>query len=231
VLEGTENQYQGGDLSLKDGHSSTRVADLSIILFVLGKRQSMNGMQYLLISLFLFPLVAAAQVKYEQEYRVGPGEVPERARAFFEGDLSDQKLKWYKEIQLEASSYEAKFRRDGKKFSVEFDTLGHVEDVEIIIRFDELNPQVQTTIGQELNKQFVRYKIQKIQLQLTGAEDVLQTLVHGHAGDTPAVERYELVVRGKADQAVGLFEMLFDEQGQLLQVSEIIPRNTDILDY
>ena len=191
----------------------------------------MNGMQYWLIGLFLFPLIAAAQVKYEQEYRVKAEEVPGPARAFFEGDLSTQKLKWYKEVQLEATSFEAKFKRNGKKFSVEFDTLGRVEDVETIIRFDELDAQVRTPVELELGKQFVRYKIQKVQLQLTGLEDVLRDLVLDRAGDIAATERYELVVRGKTERTVKLFEMLFDQQGQLLQVSEIIPRNTDILDY
>lgn len=192
----------------------------------------MNGMQYWLISLFFFPLVAAAQVKYEQEYRVKPAETPEEAREFIEGAVSDLKIKWYKEVQLDAVSFEAKFRLNRRKYSVEFDTLGQVEDVEVEWAFSEIPAAAREQVEGELDNAFSRYRVQKVQRQWTGPASVLQGLILGvQPSPEEYVTKYELVVRGKREGMVKLFELLFDEHGRQVQMSEIIPRNTDILDF
>lgn len=185
---------------------------------------------FLLLALML-PLFGGAQVKFEREYRVGAKEVPATARAFAEKAFPGQKIKWYKEERLESFSFEAKVRRHGTSFSVEFDSLGTIEDVEMLLSFSEIDQLARKNMETKLGSTFSKYKVQRAQRQLTGPEQALKELVSVGTTGLPFVVRYEIVARGKRDKAAGLYELLFDDQGELLDMKEIIPRNTDILDY
>ena len=89
--------------------------------------------KYCIIFLFCFlSHLTYAQVKIEKESRVVSNDVPEIAIKWLE-DVFDhkKKLKWYFEISADSHSYEAKFIRKGKKFSVEFSEEGIIEDIEV----------------------------------------------------------------------------------------------------
>lgn len=179
----------------------------------------------------IFHVFSAAQVKYEREYRVSPKDVPAHARAFSEKAFPGQKIKWYKEEGLGFFSFEAKVKRYGAGFSVEFDSLGMIEDVEMLLSFSEIEEPTRKRMEAALGKMFSKYKVQRVQRQWTGQEQALGELISTGATGLPFVIRYELVARGKKDKATRLYELLFDERGKLLETLEIIPRNTDILDF
>jgi len=72
-----------------------------------------------------------AQEKFEMESRLKQNDVPSNALNFIDSLSLKNKVKWYLEEGIERKSIEAKFKRSGKKHSVEFDILGNIEDVEI----------------------------------------------------------------------------------------------------
>lgn len=195
------------------------------LLFCLGRKCTrMKGTIIALLLALLWPFFSFSQVKYEREYGVSLKEVPAPARAFAEKAFPGQKIKWFKEERLESASFEAKVAA----FSVEFDTLGAIEDLEVLIKFSEIEGPARNSIETTLGKMFPKYKVQRAQIQWTGQEEALQALASGAQTALPLTIQYELVVKGKK---AGLFELLFDESGNLLETLEIIPRNTDILDY
>jgi hypothetical protein len=191
----------------------------------------MKGTIFALLLALLWPFFSFSQVKYEREYGVSAKEIPAPARAFAEKAFPGQKIKWYKEERLESFSFEAKVRRHGTRFSVEFDSLGTIEDVEMLLSFSEIDQLASKNIEAKLGSTFSKYKIQRVQRQLTGPEQALEELVAVGTTGLAFVVRYEIVARGKKEKATGLYELLFDDQGELLDMKEIIPRNTDILDY
>lgn len=186
---------------------------------------------FALLLALLWPIISFSQVKYEREYRISAKEAPAPARAFAEKAFPGQKIKWYKEERLESFSFEAKAKRYGVRFSVEFDSLGLIEDVEMLLSFSEIGELARKNIETKLGNTFSKYKVQRAQRQLTGQEQALRELVSAGTTALPFEVRYELVARGKKDKVTGLYELLFDDRGELLDMKEIIPRNTDILDY
>src|SRR5690606_41633459 len=66
-----------------------------------------------------------AQQKYEKESRLNRNNVPAIAFNFIDSLNLKNRVKWYLEESLENKSVEAKFKKSGKKHSVEFDILGN----------------------------------------------------------------------------------------------------------
>lgn len=174
---------------------------------------------------------ALSQVKYEREIRIRPAEVSAGARAFAEAALPAQKIRWYREINVDFFSYEAKAKKDGRRYSIEFDTSGRVEDVEKEIEFSALNAILKHKIDSTLSGLFSRHHIVKTQLQWTGEAPALQDLVRSGATEKTYTERVEIVYKCREHSRHKLYEALFDAAGVLLSKIEIIPRNTDNLDY
>lgn len=187
--------------------------------------------------LLLIPIMAAlctqrvySQQKYERESRLAPENVPPAALEFIDALEITSKIKWYSEIGLESKSIEAKFKRDGQRHSIEFDTIGAVEDVEIEMKLQELKPFVKGTITSQLSSTCSRYKISKIQIQFTGREPELLSFLKGAATSEALTKKYEIVAKCVTRKA-GLFEYLFSDQGTLLETSEIIFKNSSNLEY
>lgn len=190
--------------------------------------------RYLLFLLLALPAgapAAIAQVKYEREIRIRPSAAPAPARAFVDAALGARKIRWYQEFGLNAFSYEAKAKKDGRRYSIEFDTAGKVQDVEVEIKLSDLDAGLRQKIDATLSGLFAYYKITKIQLQWTGPEPALQALIRSGAGPENYTERVEIVFKCRENGRPKLYEALFDSSGALLSKLEIIPRNTDNLDY
>lgn len=190
-------------------------------------------MRSLLLSLTLFfvPAFAWSQVKFERESRLRVSEVPSSAVAFIEKAAISTKIKWYFEENEAGNSVEAKFRHQASDYSVEFDTSGLIQDIEIKIDLSELSALQQQAINTALGALFTKYRIRKIQRQYRGStEDLLRVMQLVGVVSNNQI-RYELVVKGRDSNGVNLYEITFDEEGQLLQKRLIIFRNAEHLEY
>ncbi len=185
----------------------------------------------LLVVVLLFSCNALSQKKFERESRLTKSALPDFAVAFESIFEDGQSIKWYLEEGLERYSIEAKYKRNGKRYSVEFDTLGTLEDVEIEIDQSEIPQETYRSICERLSAEGDRHKIDKIQIQYTGEEQLLKEVsVSGKCGEG-CVTRYELVVRIRKDKELSSFEYLFSEDGTLERRSEIIIQTSSNLEY
>ena len=137
----------------------------------------MNKAKLFFVTLLFMELgchLALAQQKFERETRLSEKEVPTSALQFVEALNANRKVKWYKEESLTSQSIEAKFKRNKQKYSVEFDTTGQLEDVEIEIKWQEIPKQVGDSVQNEIAILCVRSKVSKIQVQCIGnQEDII----------------------------------------------------------
>lgn len=173
----------------------------------------------------------SAQDKFEKESRMKRKDVPSKARMFIDSLNDNTKIKWYKEEGLTRKSIEAKFKRNKIKHSIEFDTLGIIEDVEIETDWKNVASHAADSISAQLSRDCSKYQIVKVQIQFSGSENELFSLLKTGVKSENLVMNYEIVVRCKQQKEVDLFEYLFNTKGLLLFKSKIVFKNSSHLEY
>ena len=193
----------------------------------------MNKQLLLLIILVCQTYMLYSQIKYEREYRIKTDQVPDQAMEFIESFPFDGKIRWYKEENLNSISIEAKTKFKSEKYSIEFDSAGIIEDVEIEVGWEKIPATTRTAINTYLKSNFQQIKIRKIQCQYTGRMSSLKQLNTArpkHSNKSIGIN-YELILKVKKEKKKKLMELLFNEQGTLLKQSSIVFKNTDNLEY
>ena len=102
-----------------------------------------------------------AQQKYEKESRLKEKNIPNKALHFIDSLEVGSRIRWYLEEGLEHTSIEAKFKLNNQKYSIEFDTIGNLEDIEIQIKWSELEKPLRDSIRFYLGEDCKKIKIQK----------------------------------------------------------------------
>ncbi|MEB2774539.1 hypothetical protein SYJ56_04435 [Algoriphagus sp. D3-2-R+10] len=185
-----------------------------------------------LILLYLIPILlfygiitepSFAQDKIEREFGIKENEVPKEARDWlYDAFESTRKIKWYKEVFESGFSYEAKFKLKGEFYSVEFDSLGRIEDVEIEMDFEKLPADLQNGLKVYLSTNYKSSDIKRVQIQYSGEPDDLEDFFDENSQEG-IITRYEIEFIGP-DETGGsqLWEGLFASDGQLIQKRKII---------
>lgn len=172
-----------------------------------------------------------AQQKYEKESRLKAEAVPTKARAFIDSLTITEKIKWYLEEGLDRTSIEAKFKLNNQKHSVEFDTTGNLEDIEIQIKWSDLQKTLKDSINTQLGRDCKKFKIRKTQIQYSGDRSTLLSKIKTGKSTTDFLVQYELIVKCKNAKNIALFEYLFSNIGQKLASSQIVFKNSSNLEY
>jgi len=175
---------------------------------------------------------ADAQKKFERERSIKSSQVTEKARTYVESLFSDaKKIKWYLEENLEGIMVEAKIKENSNTYSIKFDTLGTVYDVEQTQKFEELPPAVQSNVMDHLKRHYKSFKIRKIQIQWVGDPHVLRSLIRRDNAENTYQTNYEIVYTGREDKDAASYESLFDHSGRHIETKTIIERNLNHLLY
>jgi len=175
--------------------------------------------------------VWAQEVKTESEKRINPSEAPQLSNDFISATFDDiKRLKWYKEVTSGKKSYEAKFKFSRRKYSVEFDDEGNIEDVEIAFKLKELPPSVGEAMEEAFSK-IEKFKLQKIQEQWSAKDEISLREAIVTQNRSLATIQYEVVFRGVIDGENAIWEGTFSEKGALLKRQKVILRPTDNLDF
>ena len=173
-----------------------------------------------------------SQGKLEREYRIKPSQVPVKALGFVEKSMPDVKVKWYWEENLQKKSIEAKGTRNGKLYSVEFDTLGVLQDVEVLVKYQSLPENTKIAIEKSIENRFAKFNIEKTQIQWVGDQNVLMSLIKGEdIGQTAYITNYEIMIKGSMDGLTDFYEILLNEKGEIKRVSKVLQRNDYHLIY
>ncbi len=107
-----------------------------------------------------------SQAKNEREERIPASEFPSEAKNHFNIISDDVKyLKYYKETDGDKQSFEVKFKYKKEHYSVEFDTLGKLEDIEIVIKKKHLPNTIKASIFKYFADSFSKVSIVKVQKQ------------------------------------------------------------------
>lgn len=184
----------------------------------------------LLLAILLAPICCRAQVKVEREYRISPEQVPQEAVQFVRAIGFSRRIKWYKEETERSTTVEAKSRKEGQKYSIEFNLNGKLEDVEVSMHWRDLDDAVQAYITKTLDAIFKKHRLIKIQKQFVGAPEQLLQFLQNPDQYAPPTTNYELVIAGKEKRSFKKYEFLFNAQGVLIKKTEIVVKNTDHLD-
>jgi hypothetical protein len=192
--------------------------------------------KYLITSIAFIIMVVCSnhlygQQKYEKESRLNETNVPFSALDFIDSLEIEGKIKWYLEEGINHTSIEAKFKLNKQKYSIEFDSLGNLEDIEIQIEWDELQKSLRDSISSQLSKDCIKHKIKKIQIQYSGDRSALLYKIKTGKSANNYIVRYEIIVRCKHVKNVALFEYLFSDTGQILTTSKLIFKNSNNLEY
>lgn len=185
-----------------------------------------------LILFVLFSLETIGQVKIEREYRVNSNSVPLKALQWIDStfQLKPSRIKWYNEITGNKQSFEAKLRWQGKSYSVEFDSQGDIEDIEINIKWQKLPENTKHAINQHLKSNYTSFKIIKIQQQLVGTPNDLYHYIRKSSNSTVTLN-YEIEIRGSTKSQNEIWEILFDSNGEFLTVNQVILNPSLNLDF
>ena len=171
-----------------------------------------------------------AQEKFEKESRIKQKNVPSKALLFIDSLNFKNKIKWYKEEGLYRKSFEAKFNYNKARYSVEFDTLGNIEDLEIEVDWEDLKSNISDSISLQLKIDCIKHKIVKVQKQYKGSESELFSMLKADIISQSLIIKYELIVRCNQQKKVDLFEYLFNDNGKLISRSKIVFRNSSHLE-
>ena len=179
----------------------------------------------------LFTTTQYAQQKFEKESRISRQDVPSGALQFMDSADTKNKIKWYFEKGLDRSSIEAKFRKNTKKYSVEFDTIGNIEDVEIEVKWQVLPTELRDAIHHQLRNDCLKHKIVKVQIQFTGSNSALFKKLNETDATPGLTVKYEVIIKCKLTTRVNLIEYLFSDAGETLSMSKIVFKNSSHLEY
>jgi hypothetical protein len=210
-----------------------KIIIVKVYFYQINNHKFMNTLTIMLSVCFLllFPFVSKAQLKYESEYRMKSKMIPHSAKQFIKSIGPDSKVKWYKEIGLKDVSFEAKFKHKKKKFSIEFDTLGILQDVEFVINKSEIAPVLYNKIERQLDSLYHKWKFQKIQTHYTGANSDLITSINKNKPSETIKVSYEIVLKGTALGNTQLYEITFNDQGEIQDIKQIVLDKADHLEY
>ncbi|NNE03109.1 MAG: hypothetical protein HKN52_08080 [Eudoraea sp.] len=182
--------------------------------------------------LWCFPVLG--QAKYEREFRIKKTEFPQSAMLLIKDEIQNaRKIRFYKEIDSVTISVEVKFKKDKLNYSVEFDTEGVLQDVEVLIKEIDIPNDAFESINKHLKGSYPKYTIRKIQQQYAvkeGRED-RQVIKDAFQNLLLPYINYELIVSCKAKTGRQQFEYLFDAEGNFLSKRKSLPANYDHILY
>ena len=190
---------------------------------------------FLLLVFFFLNIISTshclAQQKYEREYSIKSSAVPVQALEFVNTVFKGAKIHWYGEESLKGTTIEAKLKSSGKRYSIEFDKSGKIQDVEIMSSFKAIPSKTRNVMEGNLDKEFKKYKVDKTQIQWTASESALKKALSSDKTPASVSIRYEVVVKAVKNKLSNYYEVLFESDGAIVSIHEIVQRNANNLIY
>lgn len=175
-------------------------------------------MRYSVVLLFLcYGMCSFSQSKSEREERISAEDFPEIALSYFNIISQDVNyLKFYKETDGNKKSFEVKFKFKRAHYSVEFDTLGHLEDIEVVIKKRHIPEEIKKVIWKYFKNNFKKSTLVKVQKQYVNTtkkgdkqfiQHILQRPYNKHT-------HFEIIAEIKNRETHELREFTFDRYGK-----------------
>ncbi|SED95707.1 hypothetical protein SAMN05444353_0104 [Polaribacter dokdonensis DSW-5] len=186
---------------------------------------------FILFFVLCYSMNILSQEKFEKEYRVDREQIPQISLNFVDNLKFKKKIKWYVEESNEGKTYEAKTCYLKYLYSLEFSEKGEILDVEKKVKFKELPNDVQNNISDKLSEKFKKFKFKKIQIQYKGTEQYLIDFIKNKSDNNDLKTSYEIIVKAKETDTYKLYEILLNEQGDILKMLEFRAINSINLEF
>ncbi|MGV6830641.1 MAG: hypothetical protein ACWA5P_03640 [bacterium] len=181
----------------------------------------------LIIFLIVFSTLnwSYSQNKNEREFRIKeealPTAIKETLSLF---PKNTKRLKFYKEQDGEKESYEVKFKFQRQWYSVEFDTNGILEDVEVLQPKSFFKTNADSKILAYFKSKNSSFKFLRIQKQYVyDSNESLETFLIDVFNSQPnRASNFELIILEKSDNSSQLYEYVFDAKGKFISKRKVI---------
>ncbi len=173
----------------------------------------------ILIIIFLGNYLLIAQVKDEHEERIKINELPNSAKDALEYlPQTIKRLKFYKETDGRRQSFEIKFKYKKEHYSIEFDTLGTIEDIEVICEIKQLKPKVKHQIITYFDSNYEKAKIIKTQQQFVFSDAFTTNRFINKVLDKSIDTEinYEIVIEATKASKRNIKEFTFNQDGEFI---------------
>ena len=157
--------------------------------------------------------------KQEKEERVQQASVPTQALQETEAMAAGSRIKFYLEYDGDKTSYEGKFKKDGRRYSMEYTSTGELEDVEIEIKRRNVSKRLWESMAGRLDSIASRWRVEKIQQQYLPVPDGLNALKDNI--DKERFDHLELIVAFKENRKIYRKEILFDLEGIIVNIRDV----------
>ena len=182
--------------------------------------------------IFLLSFQGFSQSKYEKEFRIKAKDVPSSALAFVDSMTFDSKVKWDKEIGLNDVTIEAKAKFKNERHSIEFSENGIFQDVEIVVKPNQIPFDAFSKISGILSQRHKKHKIEKVQVQYSGDRNLVLRFLRENRNNTNGITiNFEVVISTKLNGNYIMLEYLFSETGEYVASNQIISKRKDTIDY
>ena len=172
--------------------------------------------KFSIIVLIFYSISCFSQVKNEKEERISPSEFPSNAKSYFSSISQDVKyLKYYHETDGDKKSFEVKFKYKKEHYSVEFDTLGQLEDIEIVIKKKHIPKKAYRVISEYFNTHYKKFTLVKIQKQFINSTKRTDKQFIQYVLDKPFNKHthFEIIADVKTNDGHELKELTFNRHG------------------
>lgn len=172
-------------------------------------------------------------VKKEIEKGISADAFPESGLLFIDAFKNKKRLRFYEQNTSGELAFESKFVYEDRKFSIEFDTLGLLTNIEVEMEWEEIEEATRQRIEKEFNHHFEHFKLIKIQKKWVhekeeddfDEDDIAEFLAEFslYKNDLDDMEvAYEIEISGKRPgNRLGLFEVIFDGKGNFSMMRKI----------
>lgn len=191
---------------------------------------------YLLLSLMVITSITInAQTKNEQEIRIEKEDFPKKALNLLEHLPENiKRIKYYKETDQDKTSFEAKLKLKRKKYSIEFDETGNLEDIEITVKSKNIDKVVLKTIETFFKSEYKKYGLLKIQNQYKkqASIDAISTLQKAIENSQEFEINLEIIAQVQTKNSKKqVMEFTFNHLGSLLESRIVEPSSYEHVLY
>lgn len=181
------------------------------------KQLVLGIMKYSIIYFIFCFSICFSQTKNEKEERIKQSEFPIVAQTYFNTISHDAKyLKFFKETDGSRKSFEVKFKINKLYYSVEFDTLGILEDIEIVIKQKHIPKSTLSNIMSYFDSNYKKTRLIKIQKQYVKYTNKSDKQFIQHIVDNPDDKHthFEIIAEIKTKSLHELREFTFNRNGK-----------------
>ena len=178
----------------------------------------------LFLLIFQVSINLNAQTKNEVETRINREYFPAKGLELLKYlPENTKRIKYYKESDNDKTSFEAKLKINKRKYSIEFDERGNLEDIEIVVNPNKMNQKILKTIESYFDDNFTKHRFLKIQKQFKkeslSSDKAVLKLAIDNLVETET--NYEIIVQVNKDSKKEIKEFTFDKTGTVLLVRTV----------